>query len=222
MTARGSIIIVLVAVVLGGPIFSPPTADAADPFSHLFGYKERAQEDLGELPQWLRVLERHLREDVPDGSCRDTVFNRCHLNHWLDFLDSIRRRPPAAQLTAVNNYANRKPYVLDIDNYAEDDYWAIAKEFLANGGDCEDYAITKFFSLRWLGYDDQRLRLVILQDSNLNIAHAVLAVSLKRDILILDNQTDRVVSHRSIVHYAPLYSVNEEQWWLHLPAMSTL
>lgn len=108
---------------------------------------------------------------------------------------------------------------MDMANYGQEDYWAIAKEFFYNGGDCEDYAITKFFSLRWLGIDKDTLRIVILQDTNLRIAHAVLAVSYNNDILILDNQTQKVVSHRTIAHYLPLYSVNEKKWWLHLPRL---
>jgi len=200
-------------------IVSPGTALGGTPFSRLFGYTERPQTDLTLLPQWLSVLERHLTEDLPAGSCSEKRFNTCHLEKWRDFLDSIRAKTRVEQIREVNRYANRKKYILDIDNYGVDDYWAIVREFFSNGGDCEDYAITKFFSLRWLGYDDSALRLVILQDTNLRIAHAVLAVAANRDILILDNQTGRVVSHRAIAHYQPLYSVNEKQWWLHLPTM---
>ena len=61
------------------------------------------------------------------------------------------------------------------------------------------------------------LRLVVLQDTNLRVPHAVLAVSMKDDILILDNQIQEVVSHRDIVHYAPVYAINEHHWWLYFP-----
>lgn len=171
------------------------------------------------LPQWLSVLKRHLVEDVPEGNCTDSFFNRCHLKNWFAFLESIKDASPRKQLEEINLYANRKSYILDLANYGKEDYWAIAREFLYNGGDCEDYAITKFFSLQWLGFDMDKVRIVILQDTNLRIPHAVLAVSFHRDILILDNQTQRVVSHRNIAHYLPLYSVNEKRWWLHLPVM---
>lgn len=100
-----------------------------------------------------------------------------------------------------------------------EDYWAIIKEFLQNNGDCEDYAITKFYSLRKLGFDNDQLRIVILQDTNLNVAHAVLAVFSADDIVILDNQVTPILSHNDIKHYTPLYSINEKGWWLHLPPM---
>jgi predicted transglutaminase-like cysteine proteinase len=200
-------------------LFQPAIAIGANGFADLFGYTAEPQHNMDYLPQWLAALERHLILDVPEGNCSETLFNRCHLKDWLTYLDSIKTKPALEQIDAVNLYANQKEYILDITNYGTEDYWAVAREFLYNGGDCEDYAITKFFSLRWLGFETDRLRIVILQDTNLRIAHAVLAVSYGNDILILDNQTQRVVSHRAIAHYLPLYSVNEKQWWLHLPKM---
>ncbi|MEW6289336.1 MAG: transglutaminase-like cysteine peptidase [Thermodesulfobacteriota bacterium] len=200
-------------------LFPPVISSASTDFANLFGYSAEPQQSLDYLPQWLSVLERHVTQDVPEGNCSDTFFNRCHLKNWINFLETIKTKPLLEQINAVNLYANKKNYILDMANYGREDYWAIAREFLYNSGDCEDYAITKFFSLRWLGFDMDNLRIVILQDANLRIAHAVLAVSYNNDILILDNQTQRVVSHKTIAHYLPLYSVNEKKWWLHLPKL---
>ena len=185
----------------------------------LFGYQETPQSDIRLFKQWLGALERHVRLDTPEADCASNRFNQCHLREWLAFVDSLRGAPLAAQLQQINDYANRKRYVLDLDNYGLEDYWAVAREFLYNGGDCEDYAITKLLSLRWLGLATDRLRIVVLQDTNLRIPHAVLAVYADNDILILDNQTRQVVSHRDIVHYVPVYSINESQWWIHTPAL---
>lgn len=193
-----------------------PAACAAFP-PDLFNYRETPQSDIRVFGQWVQVLERHLLEDRPQGDCRETRFNRCHLRAWLAFLDGLRGLAPDAQVQAVNRYANTKTYILDIDNYGVEDYWADAREFLYNNGDCEDYAITKLFSLRWLGFPTEQLRIVVLQDTNLRIPHAVLAVAHDDDIWILDNQIEEVVSHRQIVHYAPVYSINEAHWWIHVP-----
>ncbi len=119
----------------------------------------------------------------------------------------------------INAYANQKRYVIDFENYGLEDYWAIAREFLYNGGDCEDYALTKMFSLLWLGVDSDKLRIVVLQDTNLRVPHAVLAVYDHNDILVLDNQTQQVVDHRQIVHYVPVYSINAKHWWIHTPVL---
>ncbi|WJW76161.1 transglutaminase-like cysteine peptidase [Thiohalobacter sp. IOR34] len=184
----------------------------------LFGYREIGQRNVQPFRQWLDVLERHITQDLPEADCGEQRLNRCHLRAWYRFLDSLRGLPLREQLKRVNDYANRKPYVLDIDNYGLADYWAIPREFLYNNGDCEDYAITKLFSLRWLGFDAEAMRIVVLQDTNLQVPHAVLAVYLADDILILDNQIRQVIPHRQIVHYAPVYSINESHWWIHVPS----
>lgn len=204
--------LILAALLMSSAAQASP---AAFP-SNLFGYKQSIQADTTVFGQWIQVLERHILIDVPEGDCTSKALNRCHLRNWLAFLDSLKHLPFDEQLDAVNRYANKKPYVLDIDNYGLDDYWAVPKEFLYNNGDCEDYAITKMFSLRWLGFDQNALRIVVLQDTNLRIPHAVLAVADHDDIMILDNQISEVISHHEIVHYAPVYSINESHWWIHL------
>ena len=201
---------------LACPLFLLPASVAAFP-AGLFGYQQTEQSDTQVFRQWIQALERHLRIDLPEGDCSGNRLNSCHLRNWLAFLDTLRDLPRPEQLQAVNRYANSRDYVLDIDNYGLEDYWAVPREFLYNNGDCEDYAITKLFSLRWLGYPVEALRIVVLQDTNLRIPHAVLAVDIQDDIMIMDNQIQEVVSHNDIVHYAPVYSINEQHWWIHLP-----
>jgi len=183
----------------------------------LFGYHEIQKQNLDLFPQWLSVLERHLLNLKDSRSCRAEKFNRCHLKQWQAFLDSVRHLPVDQQIKRVNTYANAKEYILDIENYGIADYWATPKEFLLNNGDCEDYAIIKMLSMKWLGYDVKEMRVVVVQDTNLRIPHAVMAISSNDDILILDNQIEEVISHADIFHYVPVYSVNEESWWMHVP-----
>jgi len=196
-------------------LLAPPAACAFG--DNLFGYEQAGQAGIAVFPQWLQALERHLRDDLRDGDCAERRINRCHMARWLEFLAGIRQLPPAEQLREVNRYSNQMDYVLDLENYGTEDYWAIPRQFLANGGDCEDYAITKYFSLRWLGYAGDELRIVVVQDTNLRVPHAVLAVGSGNDILVLDNQVRQVLPHRQIVHYAPVYSINQQQWWIHTP-----
>ncbi len=186
--------------------------------STLFGYKETQQKSLQTVSHWVKLVARHIKEDTPEGDCGSQSFNRCHLRSWMAFLDQIRHLPRTEQLTAINQYANRKKYIIDLENYSTPDYWAIVKEFLFKGGDCEDYAITKLFSMRELGYSIDMARIVVLQDTNLNIPHAVLAFYTDDDILILDNQIQTIESHRNIAHYIPLYAVNESRWWIYSPS----
>jgi predicted transglutaminase-like cysteine proteinase len=185
--------------------------------TELFGFRQTAQSDVGTFPQWLRVLERQLRDDLRDGDCAEQRINRCHMKQWLAFLAATRSLPAREQLLAVNRYANEKDYVLDLENYGIDDYWAIPREFLALGGDCEDYAITKYFSLAWLGYAREEMRIVVVQDTNLRVPHAVLAIGREGGALILDNQVREVLPDAKVVHYSPVYSINERSWWIHTP-----
>ncbi|MBL4762784.1 MAG: transglutaminase-like cysteine peptidase [Gammaproteobacteria bacterium] len=203
--------------ILSAWVFFMPISANASAKLKLFNYTEEPQTDQSMIAQWLKTLERHLREDTPEGNCTNTTFNQCHLKQWLSYLNTIKSKSRIEQINLVNDYANKKTYVIDLQNYGVEDYWAIAREFLYNGGDCEDYALTKFFSLRWLGFSTDKTRIVVLQDTNLRVGHAVLAYYANDDILILDNQIEEVISHNDIVHYVPLYSTNENGWWLHLP-----
>src|ERR1700744_4250940 len=59
----------------------------------------------------------------------------------------------ATRLRAVNDFFNQRlAYMEDIDNWGVQDYWASPLESLGKGaGDCEDYAIGKYFTLTTLG-----------------------------------------------------------------------
>ncbi len=183
----------------------------------LFDYQEIQKQNLNIFPQWLSVLERHLLNLSDSGSCNSDKLNQCHMKQWQAFLKSIKHLTAIQQIRQVNKYANEKEYILDIENYGVADYWATPKEFLVNNGDCEDYAIIKMLSMKWLGYDVDSMRVVVVQDTNLRIPHAVMAIENNNDILILDNQIEEVISHADIFHYVPVYSVNEAHWWIHVP-----
>lgn len=185
--------------------------------SGLFGYQENERSNLDLFPQWLSVLERNIKQRTPEGNCETRRMDQCHLKNWLSFLNEIKRLPELEQVKKINYYANKHDYILDIDNYGMEDYWATPREFLYNNGDCEDYAITKMLSLKMLGFEMQHIRLVVLQDTNLRTPHAVLAINTRNDTLIMDNQIDEVVSHKHILHYVPVYALNENKWWMFLP-----
>jgi predicted transglutaminase-like cysteine proteinase len=67
-----------------------------------------------------------------------------------------------ARLEAVNNHFNRAVAYADDDLvWDQTDYWASPLELLAGGeGDCEDFAIAKYFALVAAGVPVARLRLV--------------------------------------------------------------
>lgn len=180
----------------------------------LFSTREERKEGFSIFPQWVSVMRRHAEDRPTPENC---PINLCKVPEWLNMISSMRGHAPREQIAVVNDFSNRFRYVLDQDNYGRSDYWAIPREFLTLGGDCEDFAIIKYFSLRQLGVPAESLRVVVVQDANLRIPHAVLAVYMRDDIFILDNQVREVISHNKIAHYVPVFSLNERNWWMHLP-----
>ena len=191
-----------------------PAARAAVP--GLFGFLETRRDNPGRFPKWQGALDRYFAETkLPQRPCDNGRLSGCELQHWQAFLDGLANAAPDAQIAAVHREMNRRRYILDPINWNLPDYWASPGQFLRRNGDCEDYAIAKFMSLRALGFPQETMRVVVLQDLNLRVAHAVMSIEHGGQTLILDNQIDRVVPHRVIRHYRPIYSVNETHWWLH-------
>ena len=110
---------------------------------------------------------------------------------------------------------NTRRYITDPRNWGVPDYWATPGEFMSKFGDCEDYAIAKFLSLKRLGWTDDELRIAAVKDLNLKVGHAVLIVYHAGKTWVLDNQIRRVVETNSVRHYQPVYSINETAWWRH-------
>jgi predicted transglutaminase-like cysteine proteinase len=194
------------------------TAVESPRYPALFGSREVQSGNLAPFQKWTGMLARQVNERVLyDGPCGSRRFNRCHLQEWRRLLAEVATKDRRAQLEAVNNFMNGAPYITDPVNYGVPDYWATPLQFLGKNGDCEDYAIAKFISLRELGFDNSELRIVIVDDVNLRVPHAVLAVYLDSRILVLDNQIPRVISAELVRHYRPIYSINEDRWWRHQP-----
>lgn len=178
----------------------------------LFQSAEYRRDTVHLLGKWAQVLARASR----DGSRKACANGGCRITRWQRFLKQARGLSKMEQLRAVNRFVNRVRYTEDRNLYGRVDYWATPKQFFARrAGDCEDYAIAKYMSLKALGWNIDHLRLVVLMDNNLGIAHAVLAVRHRGTFFILDNQIRRVINHRRIRHYRPLYSMNERNWWFH-------
>jgi predicted transglutaminase-like cysteine proteinase len=134
---------------------------------------------------------------------------------WTAFIRSTAKLPRSKQLEAVNDWANAHRYVEDWASWGLPDYWETPREFLARGGDCEDFAIIKYFTLTALGFSPDDLRILVVNDTNLQIFHAVLAVrQAKGEPLLLDNQAKEVVPLSVAPQYRLIYSLNEKGWWM--------
>jgi len=181
------------------------------PASALFNNAETASNDLKSFPKWSSVLKRE-----PPSRAKKCSDGGCTKRNWHDHMQQLSIAPHTRQsLERVNDYFNKTPYLQDIQNWAQQDYWAIPLQFLIRHGDCEDYAIAKYMALRAQGWPAKMMRIVVLQDENLGILHSILSVKLKGKHYILDNQIRQVLTDRQIHHYRPIYSINELKWWRH-------
>jgi len=211
----------LVGAAILAPSFAAPVAAAAagngsDTYPKLFGSSEIRSSKLAKFRKWTDTLKRYRAERLRErGKCRVTRVNRCRLARWRSFLRGLDGAPPRVQIERVNRYLNKLFYIVDPVNYGVKDYWATPGQFFSKNGDCEDYAIAKYMSLRDLGFAVKDMRIVVLRDTNLKIAHAVLVVYFHGEPLVLDNQISQVVNANRIRHYKPIYSINESNWWLH-------
>jgi predicted transglutaminase-like cysteine proteinase len=104
----------------------------------------------------------------------------------------------------------------DERNWKRRDFWAVPEEFFDRGGDCEDYAIAKYVSLRSLGVPAERLRVVVVYDRKRREDHAVLVIMAPDGMKVLDNNRKRVLDwDESSTRYRPYYSLNEQSVWIH-------
>jgi len=150
-----------------------------------------------------------------DTAAPCTDQRHCMPQEWTGFIDSLKGMAAPDQLEAVNRWANARPYVEDMANWFIPDYWATPGEFLARGGDCEDFAAAKYFSLIRLGFAPQDMRIMVVSDTRENSFHAVLTVKLNGTSWVLDNFIPQVTAIENVPFYLPVYSLNEQGWWMH-------
>jgi predicted transglutaminase-like cysteine proteinase len=139
------------------------------------------------------------------------------IKDWQEVLADKRDSDVDEQLYAINRFFNRVEFVDDIKHWRKKDYWATPIEFLAtDGGDCEDFTIAKYFSLRELGIPAAKLRLMYVKAIRLNQAHMVLAYyeSPNSVPLVLDNINPRILPASKRRDLLPVYSFNGEGLWM--------
>jgi predicted transglutaminase-like cysteine proteinase len=136
-----------------------------------------------------------------------------------DVMNAVLRQDDTAKLDAINNFFNRQvQFRDDVDVWGLVDYWASPLETLAQGqGDCEDYAIGKYFSLISLGMPSARLRLVYVraQVGGTVQAHMVLAyyAAPSAEPLILDNLVGELRPASRRPDLVPVFSFNSDGLW---------
>ena len=136
---------------------------------------------------------------------------------WEKISNTQKHLDDQSKLKLVNSFFNEAKFISDIKHWGKEDYWATPLELLAtNGGDCEDYSIAKYFTLREMGVPIENMKITYVKAVKLNQAHMVLAYYEKPDAepLILDNLIDEIKPASIRTDLVPVYSFNGEGLWL--------
>ena len=193
----------------GGAEAQAPTAQGRP---HLFGTIE-FRRPLEKQQNWLAMLKRNAEAPIFK---EEALLTRS--TTWKELKARAQGRPLKAMLDVVNRFWNTWPYRADREVWGQDDFWASPAEFLKRSGDCEDYCIAKYFTLRELGVPAEDMRIVVVRETIRGIAHAVLAVYEGQQVHILDNLSEHVRPMRRVRNYLPSFSVNENGRWMHVKA----
>lgn len=143
------------------------------------------------------------------------------LAQWINLMQSSARLAEMDKLRLVNTFFNGLPNIEDKSHWGIEDYWSTPVEMLAsNGGDCEDFALAKYFTLREMGVPDERLRITYvkayLSATRQMQSHMVLTYYPAADAepLVLDNIVDAVKPASERTDLLPTYSFNATGLWL--------
>jgi predicted transglutaminase-like cysteine proteinase len=148
-------------------------------------------------------------------------FARQRVIEWQALIRENYNLPEQEKLDRVNAFFNANVQFIDDQAlWDKKDYWATPIETLSvGGGDCEDYAIAKYFTLKQLGVDENKLRLTYVKAVELNQAHMVLTYfENKRAVpLVLDNLIIEIKYATQRTDLIPVYSFNGTGLWLTKP-----
>lgn len=212
---RFSILLSVAAALL---VFAPHSASARS-YSY-FDMDETYSSNSGAFTKWNSMLARFEKQRrTPEDKCGQVDYYPCEkVKNWMQFLSEQKDKSFDEKVEAVNSYMNAFPYVTDQANWGGKDFWETPYEFFTVSGNCKDYAIAKYFSLRALGVPAKSMRIIVLEDLNLGgVIHAVLGVYHNGKLVLLDNQIKQVVSASDVYHYRPIYGINEAGWWRYQP-----
>ncbi|MBU3016047.1 transglutaminase-like cysteine peptidase [Poseidonibacter lekithochrous] len=139
---------------------------------------------------------------------------------WDNMLQASKNEKILNKLKNVNDFFNKIQYKTDSRHWKKKDYWATPYEFMGTAaGDCEDYAIAKYFSLRKIGVPDSKLRITYVKyiktRSKFEQAHMVLTYYHKPGAtpIVLDNINKKLKLATKRKDLKPVYSFNAGGLW---------
>lgn len=132
---------------------------------------------------------------------------------WRNLINQTAGQSNGTKLKLVNDFFNQHiQFDNDIVVWQKNDYWATPMQTQGRQqGDCEDFAIAKYFTLVAAGIPEQQLRLmyVLAELSGGRQAHMVLAYygADEDDPLVLDNINKQILPAGARSDLSPVYSL---------------
>lgn len=120
-------------------------------------------------------------------------------------------------LERVNTFFNQMQFIDDKTHWGKTDYWATPVEFLASGGgDCEDFSLAKYFTIKALGVSEKKLNMTYVKAVQLKQAHMVVTYFPTPGSipLVLDNLVGTIQPATKRKDLVPVYSFNGSGLWL--------
>ena len=142
---------------------------------------------------------------------------RARVVRWDELVHAPQGATTMEKLERVNRFFNKLRFVSDRTHWGQEDYWATPIEFLAsNAGDCEDFVVAKYFTLKEMGVPIERMNLTYDKALKLNQAHMVLTYFETPDAepLVLDNLINVIRPASLRKDILPVYSFNGDNLWL--------
>jgi len=138
------------------------------------------------------------------------------LQDWQTQLEATKKLSEEEKLKRLNDFFNRNiAFDEDLTVWNQSDYWATPLETIGRGrGDCEDFSIVKYYSLRQAGVPVSKMRLIYVkarQGGNQR-AHMVLAyyASPSAEPLVLDNLDPVIKPASKRPDLVPVFSFNSQ------------
>lgn len=137
------------------------------------------------------------------------VFAKRRLFALVQMMNEAKNLDDMGKLEKVNNFFNETPYESDMKVWGVSDYWATRLEFIGKDkGDCEDFVIAKYFTLKELGVPTSKLFMTYAKSLRFKTGHMVLTYyeTPKSVPLVLDNYNYKVLPASQRDDLVPIYS----------------
>lgn len=163
--------------------------------------------------KWHQLENDAARDIELVAACRAELHN-CYSApalRFIELVDLAQTRPGRDRLDLVNRMVNAAiRYTSDIAQHGVVDRWSSPLfSFGSERGDCEDYAIVKYFALRSAGMAASDLRILLVRDLVTHEYHAVVAARDDGQWLMLDNRHMSLLDSDDTRQLQPLFAIND-------------